>query len=290
VGNGRIAFAQGSLPGGEGAQQIFTMNPDGSDRRQLTFGGDNIYPAWSKDGTRLAFSSDRTGVHEIWTMNPDGSDVHQISHGGSAGALGAFVPEWSYDGTRIAYTYVDPGAFGPEVWVMNADGSDARRLTATPQSPNGPTWSLQPTWEPGDQRIYYASTSGGDSQIWGMFADGQGQDQKTDGLGAGYPQANAPQFSRDGTLAFWSGLETQYGEVWKVRFSSPPLGPVRLTETPDPLNSDNPAWSPDGSKITFDSSLQGNGVSIWIMNADGSGPQLLVPNTSGRAAWQPVFR
>lgn len=291
VGNGRIAFSQGPLPGGEGAKQIFTMNPDGSDRRQLTFGGDNIYPAWSKDGTKLAFSTDRTGFHEIWTMNPDGSDARQVSHGGPGGALGAFVPDWSYDGTRIAYARVESTVGIPEVWVMNADGADARRLTTTPQAPSGPTWSLHPTWEPGDQRIYYASTAGGDSQIWGMFADGQGQHQKTNGLGAGYPQANAPQFSRDGTLTFWSGLETQYGEVWKVRFSPPPLGPVRLTETPDPMNSDNPAWSPDGTKILFDSNRAGSGgpVAIWIMNADGSGAQPLIPNTSGLGAWQPVF-
>jgi len=289
VGNGRIAFTFGP----EGAKQIVSINPDGSDARQLTFGGDNIYPAWSKDGTTLAFSSDRAGVHEIWTMNPDGSDARQVSRGsGGGGGGGALVPDWSYDGTRLAYTArQDPNVGIPEVWVVNAEGTDQRRLTTTPPAPSGPTWSLLPTWEPGDLRIYYASTAGGDSQIWGMFADGSGQEQKTQGLNPWSPQANAPQFSRDGRLTFWSGFETQYGEVWKVQIGSP-VGPVQLTQTPDPMNSDNPAWAPDGTKILFDSNRQGGPgpVSIWVMNADGTGPRPLIPGVSGRGAWQPVFR
>lgn len=281
VRNGRIAFAHGA----EGAKQIVTTNPDGSDPHQLTFGGDNIYPAWSKDGTRLAFSTNRTGAYEIWTMAPDGTDARQVSHGAPSSS---YVPDWSFDGTRIAYACFSTEFGSPEVWVMNSDGTDTRRLTMTPPAPSGPTWSLLPTWEPGDQRIYYASTAGGDSQIWGMFADGAGQEQKTHGLSPQSPQANAPQFSRGGVLAFWSGIETQFGEVWKVQIGSP-VGPVQLTETPDPLSSDNPAWSPDGSKIAFDSS-RGYGVAIWIMNADGSGAQPVLANVSGRVAWQPVFR
>lgn len=281
VRNGRIAFAQGA----PGARQIVTTNPDGSDPHQLTSAGDNIYPAWSKDGTRLAFSSNRTGAYEIWSMAPNGADPRQISHGAPHSS---YVPDWSFDGTRIAYAYVSTEVGSPEVWVMSSEGTDARRLTTTPPAPSGPTWSLLPTWEPGDQRIYYASTAGGDSQIWGMFADGRGQEQKTHGLTPQSPQANAPQFNRQGVLAFWSGVETQFGEVWKVEIGSP-VGPVQLTETPDPQSSDNPAWSPDGSRIAFDSS-RGYGVAIWIMNADGSDAQRVLPDVSGRVAWQPLFR
>jgi Tol biopolymer transport system component len=221
-------------------------------------------------------------------MNADGWDQMQITHRGPGGS---FTPDWSYDGTRIAYSFDDFPSTGhhPEVWVMNADGSQQTRLTNT--APNGQfTWSQHPSWEPGDQRIYYASTASGGSQIWGMLSNGLGQEQKTSGLGPGYPHANVPEFSRDGRLTFWAGIEGQYGEVWSVRVGSSE-GPLRLTETPDPMSSDNPAWASDGTKIVFDSSQPSpiGGVNVWTVNADGSDPALLIQGGSGQTAWQPVF-
>lgn len=288
VGNGRIAFTRfiGGPP--NGIPQIFTVAPDGTDERQLTFAGRNQYPAWSRDGTKLAFSSDRGGAFEIWTMNPDGSDQQQITNGAPGGS---YVPDWSYDGTRIAYAFVDhqPGNGHPDVWVMNADGTQPTRLTVTP--PGGKfMWSIHPTWEPGDARIYYASTASGTSQVWGMFANGLGQEQKTFGVGSDAPHANATEFGRDGKLAFWAGFEGQYGEVWI--WDSPGSGSPRLlTSTTDPYNSDNPAWAPDGSRLLFDSNQpSSNGdVNIWTINLDGSNQELLIPGGIGLISWQPVF-
>lgn len=282
VGNGRIAFTKflGNVP------QIFTVARDGTDERKLTFDGANQYPAWSKDGTKIAFSSNRSGEFEIWTMNPDGTDPQQITNGEPGGS---FVPDWSYDGTRIAYAYLDPVVGHPEVWVMNANGTQQTRLTNTPPSGSF-TWSLHPTWEPGDERIYYASTASGTSQVWGMYSNGLGQEQKTNGLGPDAPNANATEFGRDGRLAFWAGFEGQYGEVWV--WDSPGNGsPRRITSTADPFNSDNPAWSPDGTKLLFDSnqSSPDGGVNIWSINLDGSNLKLFIPGGSGLMSWQPVF-
>ncbi len=90
-----------------------------------------------------------------------------------------------------------------------------------------------------------------------MDADGGKQTQLTRGLGEGYPDANVPCWSFDGTLiAFWAGLETKFGEVWVME---PDGGnPRRLTDTPDPVNSDDPHWSPDGTKIIFGRGLRGD--------------------------------
>jgi Tol biopolymer transport system component len=284
VGNGRIAFTR--LVNGE--LHIFTVASDGTDDRQLTFVGRNEYPAWSKDGTKLAFTSTRSGAPEIWTMNPDGSDQRQITHRMPGGS---FTPDWSYDGTRIAYSFADFSGNGtPEVWVMNADGTQQTRLTTTKPSGGQFIWSLHPSWDPGDTRIYYASTASGSSQIWGMLADGNGKHQKTNGLGPGYPDANVPEFSRDGSrVVFWSGIEAQYGEVWTMDPSG--VGFVRVTETADPQNSDNPTWSPDGTRLLFDSNRPspGGGVNIWSVGIDGSNQVLLIPGANGQTSWQPVF-
>lgn len=110
------------------------------------------------------------------------------------------------------------------------------------------------------------------------------------GLGAGYPQANSPQFSRNGTLVFWSGVETHNGNVWTVRIGS---DPKRITHSSDPFTSDDPCWSPDGKLIAFVSTDPIPNLalhaSVWIVGADGTGRRPFLPGVHSRIAWQPVF-
>ena len=241
VGNGLIAFNRMVA----GTPQLFTVEPDGSDARQVTFEGVNSFPGWSRDGSRLVYTSTRSGSSELWVMAPDGSGQTQVTFTGEGGT---FVADWSYDGTRLAFASVREGVGHPEVWTMNIDGSGEMRLTEIATNPNGPTWSLHPTWSPDDDKIYYASTSSGSTQIWGMFASGLGKEQKTNGVALDAPDANVPEWSRDGSkIVFWAGFETRYGEVWTMT----PAGSERteLTVTTDPMSSDNPSWSPDSAKI-----------------------------------------
>ena len=76
--NGRIAFAT------EGAHsQIYSVNPDGSDERQLTHVAAGVQvdnPDWSPDGTQIAYQSDASGNSDLWVMNVDGSDPHAVAH------------------------------------------------------------------------------------------------------------------------------------------------------------------------------------------------------------------
>ncbi len=100
-----------------------------------------------------------------------------------------------------------------------------------------------------------------------MLSSGLGQEQKTFGFGPDAPHANVPEFGRDGKLTFWAGIEGQYGEVWI--WDMPGGGsPMPLTFTPDPHNSDNPSWAPDGTKLLFDSSQPSSsgGINVWFMD------------------------
>ncbi|HXJ90137.1 MAG TPA: hypothetical protein VMS18_25225, partial [Candidatus Binatia bacterium] len=88
--NGRIAFVS-SLTG---TNQLYTVNPDGSDLFQVTNlppANDGLawFPDFSPDGQRIAFAHDMTGLLELYVINTDGSGLTQITHGGG------LVPRWS---------------------------------------------------------------------------------------------------------------------------------------------------------------------------------------------------
>lgn len=169
---------------------------------------------------------------------------------------------------------------------MDSDGTNQTRLTFTPPNPNQPTWSVHPSWSADGQKLVYASTATGNTEIWMMNADGSEPLQMTSGNGAQFPDSNASEWSRDGsTIAFWSGFETQFGEVWTMAADG--TNKQQLTETSDPRNSDNPVWSPDGSRILFDTNRAGP-VELWVMDADGASPARLVATSGGPASWQPV--
>lgn len=92
----QVAFTR--LAGND--SEIFAMNADGSNVRQLTDNNDvDQSPVWSPDGTQIAFTSDRFGDHRILLMAADGTDVQEITDDGG----NDWSPTWSPDGRYIAF-------------------------------------------------------------------------------------------------------------------------------------------------------------------------------------------
>jgi Tol biopolymer transport system component len=116
---------------------------------QVRFLTDNAasdqYAAWSPDGTRIAFSSDRSNFDsEIYTMDADGGNVTRLTT--SAGE--DWQPSWSPDGKQIVFASVRTGDW--EIYTMDADGGNVTRLTDRP----GLDWT--PEWSPDGTQIVYA--------------------------------------------------------------------------------------------------------------------------------------
>jgi Tol biopolymer transport system component len=114
-------------------------------------------PAFSPDGRKIAFSSDRSGEEaEIWVANADGSGpVSLTSHFGRHQGS----PEWSPDGRWIAFDSL--GRDGTwRAYVVAATGGRPRRITSDAVDENVPTWSADGQW------LYLTSNRAGRSEIW----------------------------------------------------------------------------------------------------------------------------
>ena len=174
--------------GGEGGERPVEVN--------LTQGLGGTDPAWSPDGKRIAFASDRGGSYDIYTMSSeDGSDVRRLTEGETAEA----DPAWSPDGSWIAYTGVlredrtqqcgnmpivgdgdgentfaeGANSFtlgdGPYIYRMAADGSQQKNLTDV-------GIAAEPDWSPDGSQIIFAGKLKGEAvDLYLIASDGAGR-------------------------------------------------------------------------------------------------------------------
>jgi len=122
---------------------------------------EDLVPAWSPDGSRIAFQSNRTANNEIYLMNADGSDMVNLTNAPNSGG---FDPAWSPDGNGIVFVSDRDG--GPDIYMMDADGSGVTRLT------EGPSHDWSPAWSTDGTKISFESDGDGRVGIYVMNADG----------------------------------------------------------------------------------------------------------------------
>jgi dipeptidyl aminopeptidase/acylaminoacyl peptidase len=103
-----------------------TLTPD--------YSGLDVSPAWSPDGSRIAFSSERSGG-DVYLMDPDGSNLVQLTD--TPGYDGG--PAWSSDGRFLLFASRRTGSLG--IWVMRADGSGQTLLFDTSDEEPVMTWT-----------------------------------------------------------------------------------------------------------------------------------------------------
>ena len=159
----------------------------------------NYLPAWSPDGSRIAFTSNRDGNPEIYVMNRDGSGLRRMTNNPSIDV----TPTWSPNGNQIAWVSDRTGS--PKIYVMNADGTGQRLLISD--------YSDRPTWSSGQfNEIAYAARTGPGYDIK-IYDVATGESRKiTDGIG----NNQSPAFSPNGRHIAFTSTRSGKSQIFTV--------------------------------------------------------------------------
>jgi Tol biopolymer transport system component len=160
---GRIVFESAK----DGNSELYSMDAAGGDVRRLTNDPDvDFDPAWSPDGSQIAFASRRRGGNnDIWIMNADGSNPHVLL----ADPHIEFNPSWSPDGRQLVF-HSDREGGSSQIWRFNADGTGLTRVTKT-SSGTGAS-DFNPAWAPDGEEIAFQSNLSGRDEIYIVNTDG----------------------------------------------------------------------------------------------------------------------
>ncbi|MGE0461601.1 MAG: protein kinase [Vicinamibacterales bacterium] len=258
---------------------LFVMGRTGEAVRRISRAGFN--PAWSRDGTAIAYTTTRTelkpqnteGVSELWVVDLDGGEPRRLSD------LDCSLPSWSPGGGRIAFGIRSTGLSGSaqgegtaaerrlDILTIPVDGGQTTAVTEDAYV----DWN--PVWAPDGRHLYFISDRGGSTNIWRVPID----ESSGRPLGPPEPVTSPAPFaahltiSADGTrLAYSSFLETQNIEKLEL---DPSTG--RVVGQPTAVTTGSRYWanpdpSPDGRFVVVYSQVNPEG-DLYIVNTDGSG-------------------
>ncbi len=308
----RIAFDTRSAdPSSEegGNRDVYAVDADGSNLTRLTTeDGWDYQPAWSPDGSRIAFVRSRP-TEDIWVMEADGTGQRRLTHDASFD----LTPTWSPDGSQLAFVSNRSGS--PEIYTMDADGTNVTRLT------HDDAYEGSPAWSPDGSQIAFA----GDVDGSGLYLIDSGGGEVTRVVATSHAGSLTPSWSGDGNAIAFVTQDTvdaqQQIRVLDVSAgtSSPIVSGVDLCcpawshasatssiDSPSAEGSDEPdddqptgtqhdqsgLASPRNGPIVFTGMSSQKGEHLFLIEPDGTGLRQLTSGSASdtHASWSPDGR
>ena len=224
--NGKIAYE--SNRGTNANYEIFVSNPDGSGEINITNNSaSDSRPAWSPDGTKIAFLSYRNSQYQILVTDPEGLLTTPIFGNSS---FKDFLT-WSPDGTKLAFIISN------QIWTVDADGANPTILT-------DPTVNVSrqfPVWSPDGTKIAYSQAG----QNFFTVINADGSNPTTINVGA---SVYSVHWSPDGSKFVIGSYQSPGTQICTINID----GTNRTCLTNDfPTGNEGPQWSPDGTQISW---------------------------------------
>ncbi|MEZ4523160.1 MAG: hypothetical protein R3A46_16195 [Thermomicrobiales bacterium] len=269
-----------------GNPDIFLVGLDGSEPINLTNNPANdTFPAWSPDGSQIAFVSDRGGADALYLMDADGKNIREVHSPSIEDDLHLRYPSWSPDGRSIALKRFDAGSVAggslSGVVVIDVDSRDWRQVESLENYP-APGSTDAPAWSPDSRLLMFVVYDETDSRL--VIADTSVPDEErrllsilasTPGDGASWSTADEIAISGD-------------GEIRIVRF----VPETATFEDIHQFTSDgsSPVWSADGSSLAFATSTM-SGSTLWISDSLGNEVTQVPDSFTGAfPVWSPEER
>jgi len=239
---------------GSGPGDLFVMNADGSQLRQLTHASVGSaeysarFPTWSPDGRKIAFGYGYSGV---FVINVDGSGLHRITQTGDA-------PAWSPRGKRIAFVDSPTELSGGRIYVMRPDGT-GKQLVAAPTGWRSFGTTGGVAWSPDGQSLAFLVSTAPDEDVHAGYLGVIGQ-----------YQGRVRVFLRGKNVlpSSWHGTKIAVG--YGVRPHRTGLCDLRTGTLKYLHDGQHPSWSPNGRRLVF--SYHG---AIWGIKPDGTSARKL---------------
>lgn len=263
---GKLVFSAGTSENGELHRDVFSVNQDGSELRQLTARPELSWQAAvSPDGSEIAYVVEKDGRSDLHLMKLDGSQDRALTSSNA----GYWEPLWAPEGKALLTTSRDTAGRNLELVNVPTDGSPAQQLTHMGGNNQYAAFARD-----GQQVVFSSDVNMGVPAAFAVERDGSAARQLSQEVMFFGPASLSPQGK-----ALFTGMDRwnkMHLYVVTLDGSQPQ---VRLDTPPSPSGA---SFSPDGNRMVYTSDSQ-----VYLAEADGSNPRRLTEE--GQRYRSPVF-
>ena len=255
---------------GGGDATVWVQDTSGGAPKQLTDENLENVPGgylWSPDGTRIVYTSRRTGTRDIWTVDVRTKQRVQVT----TDVRDDYNGRWSPDSKWIAFLSDRGGQ--TDLWIAPSSGGKAVRVT------NDISLESPARWTPDGSALYFLSgRTGAELQMVPVSGGTARTVARLDGY-----QIQSASLSPDGGTIVFDSDRSGNPDVWSVPVAGGEPTPLAVSPTVD----GSPSFSPDGSQILFFSDRAGS-QDLYVMPAAGGAPRRLT-ELAGAVGTEPVW-